>query len=291
MTASHHLPKPARMGAYRRLIHSRVASLALALSACGGDPDGEQRDTSTEPVTCEGLFGRPSEATGLTAEQCAPVCRCSDTDWEAPTYSAQDLEALRVWAPVEPFLELTTDPYAEAAPEVTPDEVCGFVAVDDSAKTYRLEGFVSWGAAEAAGAKVTHRGRCGVCSSLTNLATYIATPDLTSPVRDCGLVGIREGDEANIACLRELGFDEPCAQVWFYNTRHTREKCGATCFALLNAPYHEPDGSLNACLACDEEMSGAVFKAVAGRTRRNTGLASALCRPCAEVSRIVHRYP
>ena len=41
----------------------------------------------------------------------------------------------------------------------------------------------------------------------------------------------------------------------------------------------------------DEDESGAVFKAYAGRTRRNTGLASTICRPCAEVRPLVHAYP
>jgi hypothetical protein len=66
--------------------------------------------------------------------------------------------------------------------------------------------------------------------------------------------------------------------------------CLEVCLELLDAPYHLPDGSLNACLQCDQEMSGDVFEAVAGRTRRNTGLTSALCRPCAEVRPLVHVY-
>jgi hypothetical protein len=60
------------------------------------------------------------------------------------------------------------------------------------------------------------------------------------------------------------------------------------CIALLDDPYHEPDGALNACLQCDEDESGPVFKAVAGRTRRNSGLATALCRPCETVWRVEH---
>jgi len=55
-------------------------------------------------------------------------------------------------------------------------------------------------------------------------------------------------------------------------------------------PYHLPDGRLNDCLLCDEVQSGPVFKAVAGRTRRNSGLPNALCRPCSEVRPLVHAY-
>lgn len=58
----------------------------------------------------------------------------------------------------------------------------------------------------------------------------------------------------------------------------------------LEDPYHLPDGSLNACLVCDEENSGNVFKSIGGRTRRNTGLPNALCRSCEEVRPITHDW-
>ncbi|HNT27256.1 MAG TPA: hypothetical protein PKH10_03660, partial [bacterium] len=58
----------------------------------------------------------------------------------------------------------------------------------------------------------------------------------------------------------------------------------------VNDPYHNPDGTLNDCLICDEVNSGPVFKAVAGRNRRNTGLPSSMCRPCAEVQPVFHYY-
>ena len=56
----------------------------------------------------------------------------------------------------------------------------------------------------------------------------------------------------------------------------------------MEDPHHNPDGSLNDCIQCDEDQSGAVFKAIAGRTRRNSGLASALCRPCDSVYQVSH---
>jgi hypothetical protein len=113
--------------------------------------------------------------------------------------------------------------------------------------------------------------------------------DLIAPVRACGMqhLGDLEGD---VTCLMGLGFQRPCAKIWAYNTSHTSTACFDTCITLLNAPYNNPDGSLNACLACDEQQSGPVFKAVAGRTRRNSGLANAICRPCSEVQPLVHAY-
>jgi hypothetical protein len=60
------------------------------------------------------------------------------------------------------------------------------------------------------------------------------------------------------------------------------------CMSSLEAPHHMMDGSLNACIQCDEDNSGPVFKSVAGRTRRNSGLPSGLCRPCNSVYPVVH---
>jgi hypothetical protein len=72
---------------------------------------------------------------------------------------------------------------------------------------------------------------------------------------------------------------------------HTARSGEAThCFTRLSDPYNTPDGALDPCLACDEDMSGPVFKEVAGRTRRNSGLANAICRPCSEVQPLVHAY-
>lgn len=64
----------------------------------------------------------------------------------------------------------------------------------------------------------------------------------------------------------------------------------AICLANLDQPYNLEDGTLNPCIQCDEDESGPVFKAVAGRTRRNSGLPNAICRPCSEVRPLVHAY-
>jgi hypothetical protein len=258
----------------------KPASLALlALAACGGD---------AAPV-CEGdlLFGRPNERTGLTDEQCAPRCTCRGEPFEAPLYGDAEADALLVWQLAEPYAELTEDPYAEPPPaEPPPATVCAVTTADDG--TYRLDSFASDDAARAAGAVTTHHGACGLCSPLADLAVYMRHPDLTEPVRTCGL---ESSDQAeHLACLEALGFTRPCAQIWYFNTLHTRDACILPCLAALDAPYHLPDGGLNDCLVCDEVESGPVFKAVAGRTRRNTGVASAMCRPCSEVQPLVHVY-
>jgi len=50
------------------------------------------------------------------------------------------------------------------------------------------------------------------------------------------------------------------------------------------------DGRLNACLQCDEDRSGPVFKAIAGRTRRNSGIQSSIPRPTEEIAPVIHDY-
>lgn len=242
-------------------------------------------------ASCQGLFGRPNASSGLMPGQCTPVCTCGDEEWSPPDYSAEFTDALKTWSLVEPFAPITSDPYASSSP--TPEKasvVCGVLPEPGGSRRYRLIDYDSPELARQARAFITHTGACGVCSTLTDLSVYIENQDLTEPVRQCGLDHLAGTQDEHVGCLQKLGFTLPCAQVWYYNTLHTRGACTIPCFSQVNAPFHKPDGSLNECLQCDEDKSGPVFKAVAGRTRRNSGLANALCRPCSDVSRVEHRY-
>lgn len=241
--------------------------------------------TTADATTCiePRLFGAPNEATGLTSEQCGPSCACSGS--EAATFTEAELQALRDAVALDPNPGFEADPYADGTPS-NGEGVCG---VTIEAEGYRLASFQDVDEMEQAGASLTHWGNCGACSTLENFAVYAATTDLTQPVRQCGLDNFDDID-GNIACLEGLGFDRPCAQIWAYNTRYTRQNCLAECLAGLNDPYNLPDGGLNPCLKCDEETSGPIFKTYAGRTRRNSGLASALCRPCSQALPVPHDY-
>ena len=242
--------------------------------------------TSGGAGECVALFGRPNEQTGLTDEQCNPACPCLD-GWVAPTYDEEAIAALEALTLQDPPEPLDDDPYANEPPGLPPELVCGVLVAGEA---YSLQTYDDQAAAVADGAIVTHFGPCGRCSPLSDLAVYMRQGDLTGPVRECGVLGLTQGDDANLQCLLDLGFSLPCAQIWLYNTINTRDACLDECLDALDEPYHLPDGSLNPCLACDEQQSGAVFKAVAGRTRRNTGLASAICRPCDQVHQLVHVY-
>jgi hypothetical protein len=266
-----------------------VVFAVLSLLAACGKKDGA--------AVCGGdtLFGMPTAATGLSSAQCGPTCTCSGAAWTPPAYTAADADSLLAWTLLDPPAPLTSDPYAAAggapvAAEASEDDVCAIVPDAPGATSYRLQTFPTQEAAEGAGAMVTHFGACGLCSTLADLAVYMRTPDLTAPVQKCGTDHLNGPPEAHIQCLRDLGFTEACADIWYYNTRHTLDACARPCFLAVGEPYHFADGGLNDCLRCDEDESGAVFKAVAGRTRRNTGLPSSMCRPCSEVKPLVHTY-
>lgn len=265
--------------------------LALcALTACDAEETGPA--ANGVPGFCSGtqLFGNPNATTGLTDEQCKPTCTdCGAAPYLPPTFDDAALATLTTLVNDTPSALLTANPYAEGSADPIPEgSVCAVTLKTPG--HYRLDTFGSASEARAAGAEVSHNGVCGQCSSLNNLAVYIAQQDLTEPVRACGLLAMRENDAAALDCLLALGFDEPCAQIWQFNTKHTQLKCLGVCLAALDDPYHLPDGSLNPCLVCDEVQSGPVFKAVAGRTRRNSGLPNALCRPCSEVTPLEHNY-
>ncbi|HEY8038416.1 MAG TPA: hypothetical protein VIF15_01430 [Polyangiaceae bacterium] len=271
--------------------------LSLALLAIPFMPACGRRDDAPAPAPdpCAILFGNPSDQTGLGLDRCRPQCACGATVFSPPAYDAVFIQSLvDGWQLATPYAPLSSDPYAAPPPaDDAPGTVCAVVPHGDPAqrpRPYDLVTFASGDVARAAGAEVTHFGHCGVCSTLANLAVYMAENDLVAPVRSCGVASSSDGGNADVACLQQLGFDLPCAQAWAYDTAHTRDVCLSVCIANLRDPYNLDDGGLNPCIQCDEDQSGPVFKAVAGRTRRNSGLPNAICRPCSEVQALVHAY-
>lgn len=269
-----------------------VALASFAAIACNSSSSASANDAGS----CPALFGRPNEKTGLTSDQCRPTCAFDGSVFAPPDYTPAFIQSLvDAWTPSTPYAPIPSDPYASPPP---PDEVAGTVCgvlsgapPTSGPRPYALVTYSSESVARAAGASPTHFGHCGVCSTLANLAVYMRENDLATPVRDCGLKGFGDGgQDANVVCLQALGFDLPCAQAWYWDTLHTRTVCLAPCIAEIKNPYQLPDGALNTCIQCDEDQSGPIFKAVAGRTRRNSGLPNALCRPCSEVHPLVHAY-
>jgi len=209
----------------------------------------------------------------------------------APTAQPTDaglLSALRAAVPLNP-IGVSEDPYATwagRAPRVPPPStVCG-VRFEADRTHYRLATFGSAAEAGERGYRITHTGACGACSTLQDLAVYLERPDLTTPVRRCGM------EPGTLGCLEALGFTHACARIWNFNVQNTRRECFGICMRswISGEASTKPDGMLNDCLQCDEDRSGAVFKAVAGRTRRNSGIRSSIQRPDEQVSHVVHDY-
>lgn len=197
------------------------------------------------------------------------------------------------------------DPYAPAAAATVrrwqseddyATEVCAIRFTDEERRAYELRGFASPAEATDAGFTVTHQGRCGSCSTLEDLSVYLSTPDLTTPARRCSR---RLGLSGKKQCFEQaIGFTPYCAESWAYNARHTKKQCLGVCIAdygffnLLFNRYPggnvDASGRLRPCLQCDEDHSGAGFKYSAGRTRRNSGIESAIPRAAPEIFPVDH---
>ena len=232
----------------------------------------------------------PTRALAASAERESPVqdARAATVPPSAP---APLLAALRSKIPIDP-VAVSGNPYTiwhDKEPPSTPvGTVCG-VRFEQDQVHYHLNTFANSAAAHGAGFAVTHFGACGTCSTLQDLAVYLEKADLTTPVRMCG---IRVGASASLTCLENIGFSNACAQTWLYNLQNTRDQCLGACILSWiagEAPTRK-DGRLNACLQCDEDRSGPVFKAIAGRTRRNSGIQSSIPRQADEIGPVVHDY-
>ncbi|MEM7435649.1 MAG: hypothetical protein AAF436_10895 [Myxococcota bacterium] len=271
----------------QRMVTGAAVGSLLVLAGCGwwrGAEEGSPGHVSEANQACATLFCTAEEQE-RTEGQCAPSCKCGQYTFAEATYDEHDIHALQSWRLLNPPAVLPLDPYEDPAWNDAIDDdapaFCAAIPVDASPekRTYRLETFPTEPDATRAGGQVTHRGKCGACSSLQDLAVYIERRDLGSAGRNCGLLGTF-GDRTQMSCLKGLGFTDPCAQIWSFNVDNTRGECLGLCTVNLPADNTVDNGSLNACLACDEKRSGPIFKAVAGRTRRRSGLSSAIARPC-----------
>ena len=191
---------------------------------------------------------------------------------------------------------LTSNPYGYENLVNDHQLVCAVKFLDSKKIKYKLQTFESTSKALAAGHIPTHYNHCGACSTLKDLAIYMAKPDLTTVGRQCSKkLTIKHIKN----CYKEnAGFTDLCAEAWAYNSRNTRKECLLTCIkdygGLLNAMRGETgsqvdnlsNGELRPCVQCDEVKSGPGFKYAAGRTRRNSGLNSSIIRQNDEVMSI-----
>ena len=242
-------------------------------------------------------------------------CHCSYADSEIkecpekpPTeFTGAFLQSLLDLKPLYPLPTLECDPYQAGECETTfsstvsdGNSVCAMHYMSQNSgkmcDSYWMVTYPNATAAQAAGAYVSHRGACGLCSSLQDLVVYMKYHDLTTLGQECGVKGLTMR-ENGVECFQEkLGMTQGCAAIWMANVRSTLHNCGGVCFTedLFDTEYNGPAPmcALSECLQCDEDHSGDVFKAYAGRTRRRSGLISAIARPCDTIAtEIRHDLP
>lgn len=277
---------------------------ACLLPACSDNNNDkpaldDNNNDKEEARTCDHLYGLPTSNTGLTDEQCKPIIDLPGMEYfKEPEYSEEDVQKLEdavLLTDMTKFYHITEDPYPSQEDYFGKHKetaVCAFIVTEDG---YDLDTYDDDASALAAGAQITHYGPCGLCSSMQDLAVYIREPDLTAPVRSCGIKGglgepTAESEQKTRECLQDIGFSDPCIDIWYWDIENTKAECFDLCAPLLTAKHHDArnDYKLNACVQCDEDKSGPLFKVMAGRTRRNSGLSSALCRPCETVQPMDH---
>lgn len=179
--------------------------------------------------------------------------------------------------------------------EQTP--VCALKFEDEQSTRYRLRTFASMDALrQQPDYQLTHYHACGACSTLQDLAIY-AELDLTDMASKCSKL---PGSAKKRQCMEEgIGFTPACAQVWAYNAERSAKYCKMPCirqygvWALLTDSEKRPaDMSLenDMCLYCDAMLSEPGFQYAAGRSRRNSGIASEIVRDAAEVYPVAHAY-
>lgn len=244
-------------------------------------------------------------------------CHCSYADSNVqqcpekpPTeFSAEFLSSLLDLKPVYPLPTLDCDPYQEGECETTfsrsatdSQSVCAihYLRQDSNSPqicdSYWMVTYPNATAAAAAGGYVTHRGACGLCSSLQDLVVYMRYQDLTTLGQECGVKGLTVRENGEECFQEKLGMTPGCAAIWMSNVRSTLRNCGRVCFSedFFDTPFNGPAPTceLSECLQCDEDNSGDVFKTYAGRTRRRSGLISAIARPCDTIAtEIRHDLP
>jgi len=221
--------------------------------------------------------------------------------------------------PTNPF-NLTCNPYEDPTCSTSPSQqyselgesaVCALLYEQASVEgecptTYQMITYPNRSLADSSGAMITHVGPCGVCSTTQDLAAYLRSQDLTTAAKECSKRAFLDElldetgsdrfgdavDEGMDCFINDLGMTESCARIWLHNAWNTGKECGVPCLAADVADFQNngpsPECKLNQCLRCDEEESGDIFKRVAGRTRRRSGLLSAIARPCEDLHIVDH---
>jgi hypothetical protein len=185
------------------------------------------------------------------------------------------------------FLALTTTCMA-AASSINEGPVC---ATEKGGNDNDTQTFISYEAAKSRNATVMHCGNCGECSNTHDIDFYNDTRNtLTNTTRQCAFGSMLSGLRSARArrCLNAtMGCTHGCLDCWADNIACAKKKCTFTCFKYYVFGFGDFVGTLDPCLACDEEKCGPDFAACAGANRRRAGIQSDIARPDEEVCTLV----
>ncbi|KAH3761775.1 hypothetical protein Pelo_6424 [Pelomyxa schiedti] len=164
------------------------------------------------------------------------------------------------------------------------DSVCGFDGI-----TYNCAD-----EAHSAGTGVLHCGTCGACSNYHDIWIYNVTRNnLTETSTKCAAL-IFLGEDAVTRCFNEhVGFTDACTECWVENVVCDNENCLIPCIEceIEHCPHNYPNGSLNKCLQCDEDICGPGFISCAGANRRDSCIVSDIERDDDEICTLCDTWP
>ena len=144
------------------------------------------------------------------------------------------------------------------------------------------EDYASKEEAHAAGMRAINGGSCGECSNPHDIEIYNATRNtLTGSTKRCSFLYLFFGEWAARECMKSVDFTPGCNECWIENIKcDLNTKCLWICLrSTMNGDErNKPDGSLNDCLQCDEDVCGPDYVKCAGANRRRSGIVSDIDR-------------
>jgi hypothetical protein len=201
--------------------------------------------------------------------------------------------------PIDGYPE-SNNPQCERPVDNSGESVCTiqYTTAADSAESclgrrYALFTYPSQEEADSLGAITTHRGPCGVCSNLGDLAMRMKFSDSfeSNTVACSASYVINKDFERLVGCFENtdnFGLSRQCAQLWAHYVATNANLCAAQCFdtSELNGP--PPECELLDCLQCSNSTFQGDFDTISGRTLTNSGITQRIARACSDFVRVNH---
>mmetsp|Transcript_15437 Transcript_15437/g.31975 ORF Transcript_15437/g.31975 Transcript_15437/m.31975 type:complete len:471 (+) Transcript_15437:516-1928(+) len=243
-----------------------------------------------------------TNANGVFSNKVVPVCEagchCFGSEGNCPSFPIitdsmiPTFRALNHTNPMavlcDPFLATT------CVPEVEEGEACVVELIASGSScpseyTYRLKTVSSLVNATAAGQYITHKGACGTCSSLQDLALMLEYPDLPYKAQQCFFrsTAVKYVDKAE-ECYEEIGFTKACSTTLAYHQKRIVDKeCGYQCAAWsYDGDLGKPNcQDVSGCGACVDRLGISTrLELMAGRTFANSGYPSQKAQQCIDIA-------